>query len=156
MFDSSQRGLQAIQWWLYWKLPTLWWWGVKVKILTEDRCAISMRYSWFNQNPFRSAYFAALCGAGELSTGLLVQQKTRELDMSMLLVSIEARFVKKATGIITFTCTEGQRIAEYVLAAKQTSEGITFDAISTGINKEGAVVAELKITWSLRQRRKLV
>lgn len=118
MFDSSQRGLQAIQWWLYWKLPTLWWWGVKVKILTEDRCAISMRYSWFNQNPFRSAYFAALCGAGELSTGLLVQQKTRELDMSMLLVSIEARFVKKATGIITFTCTEGQRIAEYVLAAK--------------------------------------
>lgn len=143
---------RSIQWWLYWRLPTLWWWGVKVKKIAEDDCTVTMRQTWFNQNPFRSAYFAALCGAGELSTGILVRQKIATHDMSMLLTAIEARFMKKATGVTTFTCTEGKTIEQQVQTATEKKEGVVFQVQAKGINEEGALVADITITWSLRLR----
>lgn len=144
---------KSIQWWLYWKIPTLWWWGVKVKNLTEEQSTVSIRYSWFNQNPFRSAYFAALCGAGELSTGLLVRQHIADQNIAMLLTALEARFLKKAIGAITFTCDQGLVIAQHIETARHQLEGVEFTVPTVGYNEEGLPVIELWITWSVRLRR---
>ncbi|MGB3545398.1 MAG: hypothetical protein WBA17_00375, partial [Saprospiraceae bacterium] len=45
------------------KLPTLFWWGVRVKSATEDRAEVTIPYTWRTQNPFKSVYFAAQAGA---------------------------------------------------------------------------------------------
>ena len=109
------------------------------------------RMSRRTQNPFKSMYFAAQCGAAELTNGLLAaiaikgQRKT-----SMLITNVEANFIKKATGLITFTCDEGNKIIETVENAIRTEEGQVITVTSIGRNEAGQVVSEIKFTWSFK------
>jgi len=65
---------------------------------------------------------------------------------------MESHFYKKAVGVITFTCTDGDAIIAMVQTAKQTGEGVTLVSKSTGKNQSGEVVAEFFITWSLKAK----
>ncbi|HND87824.1 MAG TPA: DUF4442 domain-containing protein, partial [Saprospiraceae bacterium] len=63
---------------LLWKLPAAWFMGIGVQHCEAGRAVVSLPYGWRSQNPFRSAYFAAQCAAGELSTGLLALAALQE------------------------------------------------------------------------------
>src|SRR6187200_806720 len=45
--------------------------GMKLKYLDMHRCEATVPYRWITTNPFKSAYFAALAMAAELSNGSL-------------------------------------------------------------------------------------
>ena len=71
---------------LFFKLPSAFWCGVRAKVITPDKCVATVTHKWFNQNPFKSMYFAVQAMAAELTTGALVmyQIKKSEKKISML------------------------------------------------------------------------
>ncbi|NBC07827.1 MAG: DUF4442 domain-containing protein [Bacteroidetes bacterium] len=135
------------------KLPSCLFWGIRVESVDLEQGVVSIPFSWRTQNPFRSIYFAALCGAGELSSGLLAVAALRsQPPVSMLVTNIEARFVKKADTLTTFTCQDGQALRDTVQRALDTGEGQELVVRSTGRNTDGAVVCELTLTWSFKRK----
>ena len=140
--------------WIMWfyflfKLPSAWFWGVKIKSVDQDKAVVSLPYTWFSKNPFRSIYFAAQSGAAELSTGLpgfiAIEDKP---PMSMLITGVEAEFVKKADSLTTFSCDEVGRIRETVDLAIKKGNGQAVTVTSIDVDNNGDVVSRFKFTWS--------
>jgi hypothetical protein len=65
---------------------------------------------------------------------------------------LEANYFKKATGITTFSCEDGDAINAVINAAIATGESKLIKAKSTGRNKNGEIVAEFFITWSFKAK----
>lgn len=136
------------------KLPAAFIAGLKVGYIDEAQTVILVKHGWLNQNPFKSMYFAVQAMAAEMSTGLFPVGQTykRTPAVSMLVVGLEARFVKKATGLISFTCNDGLKVAQLIDEAIATKEGKTIVCTSIGTNEHGEVVAEFHITWSFKSK----
>ena len=139
---------------LLWKLPAAFFSGLRVRFFKEDKCVVSVPFTWFSQNPFRSTYFACLAMAAEMSSGMLAlaQVYKRKPAISMLVIKMEARFVKKATGKTFFTCEDGHSMAVAVQEAIQTGEARSFESSSVGKNEQGETIAEFSITWSFKSK----
>lgn len=137
---------------LFFKLPSAFWCGVRLKTINASDCTTAVRHGWFNQNPFKSMYFAVQAMAAELSTGALVLYHIRKSGrtISMLVANNRCHFTKKATGKITFRCNDGLQIAETVRQAIATGEGQTLWMKSVGTNEQGAIVSEMEFEWTLR------
>lgn len=138
------------------KLPSAFICGVRLRRLDEQHAVVSVPYKWLSQNPFRSTYFACQAMAAEMSTGVLAMGHTygRNPPVSMLVTSVEAVFLKKATGRIYFTCHNGQDILSAIEKALAEGEGQTVTATSTGLNKAGEIISEFRIQWSFKARQK--
>jgi hypothetical protein len=136
------------------KLPAAFFAGLKVRSLSAEACTVTIPFKWFTQNPFRSTYFACLAMAAELSTGVLAMGAIygQKPTVSMLVTGLEATFHKKATGLITFTCADGEAIQQAVKEAKATGNGQRVIAKSVGQNVSGEVVAEFLFTWSFKAK----
>lgn len=135
------------------KLPSCWFWGVRVESCDTNTCVVSIPYRWTTQNPFRSTYFAALSGAAELSTGTLaILALTGKGNVSMLVTRFEARFVKKADTRTYFTCSAGAEINEAVEQAIATGEGREVAVTTIGRNIRNEVVCEMTLTWSFKKK----
>lgn len=136
------------------KLPAAFFVGLKLKEINENNCVILVKHSWFSKNPFKSIYFAAEAMAAEMSTGLLAfgQVYNRTPKVSMLVVKMDAQFVKKGTGILYFTCSDGAAIAKAIDDAIHTKEGQTIVSKSIGTNEKGETVAEFNFTWSFKAK----
>lgn len=136
------------------KLPLALFAGLRVRELTNERCAVSVPYNWRTTNPFRSTYFAAQAMAAELSTGapatLAVSSAGR--SVAMLIVAMSAEFEKKATATATFLCEDGAAMHEAVRRAISTGEPQTVAATSVGTTADGTVVARFGFTWSFKAR----
>ena len=130
--------------------------GLKVKSCNADQCQITVPYRYMNQNPFKSTYFAVLAMAAEMSTGMLGVIATNKSNpsVSMLVTKIEADFVKKATGLTTFTCNQGKELTAKVEEAIVTGQGTTFEAISIGTSEKGEEEARFRVQWSFKARLK--
>lgn len=140
--------------WLFLKLPSALFMGVRVKSVTPERGEVTMPYGWKSQNPFNSIYFAAQMAAAEFSTGALATLAiTGRGKVSMLVGHIETEFTKKATSKVTFTCDDGNMVFEAVERAIQTGEAQTITMTSTGVQATGEVVSVTKITWSFKAKK---
>ncbi len=139
------------------KLPSAWLAGIKIESFTEEVASISVRYKWFNKNPFNSIYVGVLSMPSEVSTGILCMGAlyNRKPAVSMLVVSNEGYYFKKATGKITFTCNDGVAINEAVESAIATGQGTTVKCHTTGMNEQNEMVAEFYFTWSFKARNKV-
>lgn len=137
---------------LFFKLPSAFWCGVRVKSITDQSCTVTVKHRWINQNPFNSMYFAVQAMAAELSTGALVisQIKNSKKNISMLVANNNSNFTKKATGKIEFTCNDGHLINNAIQATITTGEGQTFWMKSIGTNEKGEQVSEMNFEWSIR------
>ncbi len=137
------------------KLPLAWFAGLKVEKLNEQESVISLKYSWFTQNPFNSIYFAALNMAAELAPGslCLVHTLGSGKKFSFLVVSMEAGFFKKAVGHIRFVCEDGNAISNLINQAAKTGEGMTLWTTATGLNEQNETVAVVKIQWSFKVKK---
>ena len=137
---------------LFFKLPSAFWCGVRLKSITQEQCVTSVRHRWFNQNPFQSMYFAVQAMAAELSTGALVMQNIKESGkkISMLVANNKGNFTKKATGRITFTCQDGLSVTETIQQAIATGEGQTVWLKAIGTNEKGEQVSEMDFEWTLK------
>ncbi len=136
----------------FFKLPSAWWCGVRLKYIDNNMAVVTVRHRWFNQNPFKSMFWAVQGMAAEFSTGTLVSNKIRESgkQISMLVASNKASFTKKARGKITFSCEDGHKIDEALKSAISTGEGQTIWMTSQGVNEDGVVVSEFSFEWTLK------
>ena len=137
---------------LFFKLPAAFWSGVRVKSISEGQCIVTVKHRWFNQNPFKSMYFAVQAMAAELTTGALVmmQIKKSEKKISMLVANNNGNFSKKATGRIIFICNDGHLIEDAIKKTVATGEGQTVWMKSIGVNEKGEQVSEMNFEWSIK------
>lgn len=137
---------------LFFKLPSAFLCGVRVKNVSNAHCEVSVRHRWINQNPFRSMYFAVQAMAAELSTGALVIAAIREsgAPISMLVAQNRSVFTKKATGRIVFRCNDGHAITDTIARAIETGEGQTLWMRSEGINEAGETVSRFEFEWTVK------
>lgn len=136
----------------FFKLPAVWWTGVRLRYIDEKKAIVTVRHRWINQNPFKSLFWAVQGMAAELTTGAMVMNQIRKSgrNISMLVANNNANFSKKATGKITFTCEEGHLIAEAIKKTIETGEGQTVWMKSIGVNEEGIVVSTFNFEWTLK------
>ena len=141
---------------LMFKLPSAYLCGVKLKELDKIKAVVSVRFKWINQNPFNSMYFAVQSMAAELTTGAIVIKKIRESgkNISMLVTNHNGRFSKKAVGLITFTCNDGNLIDEALKRTIATGEGQTITMKSIGVNENGEEVSAYEFEWSVKLKSK--
>ena len=136
----------------FFKLPSVWWMGIRVKKLDDTQCTATVKHRWINQNPFRSMFWAVQGMAAELTTGALVMGGIRDTGkkISMLVLNNKANFSKKATERITFSCTDGNLIKEALDKTIATGEGQTIWMKSVGMNEHGVVVSTFEFEWTVR------
>ena len=67
---------------------------------------------------------------------------------------VEGNYFKKATGIVSFICEDGELIEKMIEESISTNEARTVKTKSIGTNKEGELVAEFYITWSFKGKSK--
>jgi len=137
---------------LFLKLPSAYWSGVRVKDITTTSCTVTVKHRWINQNPFNSMYFAVQAMAAELTTGALVMYHIKKSGkkISMLVANNKGNFTKKARGRITFTCNDGHLIEEAIDKAIATGEGQTFWMHSFGKDEAGDQVSHMEFEWSVK------
>ncbi len=137
---------------LLFKLPSAFICGVRVKEITFNRCIVSVKHRWINQNPFNSMYFAVQAMAAELTTGALVMLHIQESakNIGMLVLSNTSVFTKKATGRITFVCENGNEIQSAIKNTIETGQSQTFWLKSVGTNEKGEQVSEMNFEWTIK------
>ena len=137
---------------IFFKLPSAFICGIRVKSIDNEKCVVTVKHRWINQNPFNSMYFAVQAMAAEMTTGAMVIDKIQKSGkkISMLVANNKSNFSKKATGRITFVCKDGHLIEEAIKKTIANGEGQTFWMKSIGTNEEGVQVSEMDFEWSVR------
>ncbi len=137
---------------LMFKLPSAYFCGIRTKYLDNHKCVVKVKHRWINQNPFKSMFWAVQGMAAELTTGAMLTAKIMESgkNISMLVANNNASFTKKATGIITFVCEEGDLIDVAIAKAIETGEGQTIWMNSIGTNEEGIQVSSFNFEWTIK------
>ncbi|MEN3324383.1 DUF4442 domain-containing protein [Mariniflexile soesokkakense] len=136
------------------KLPSAYLCGVRTRYIDANKCVVTVKHSWINQNPFKSMFWAVQGMAAEFSTGALMMTKIKDSGkrVSMLVTSNSATFTKKATGKITFTCNEGNLIDVALQKTIETGEGQIVKMTSVGVNEEGVEVSTFVFDWSIKAK----
>ena len=139
---------------LFKDLPSAWLCGVRVKDLNDKKCIISVRHNWFNSNPFKSLYWAVQGMASELATGLAIidYANKNKLKMSMLVISNESKFLKKAKGLIRFECNQVNSIKKTLSTLSKNKNTDKIKLTSIGYDESGDVVSEFIYEWSFKLR----
>ncbi len=134
------------------KLPSAYLCGVRTKYIDDNKCVVTVKHKWINQNPFKSMFWAVQGMAAEFSTGALMIAKIQESGkkVSMLVTTNNATFTKKATGRISFTCNDGNLVDDAIKKTIETGEGQTLWMKSVGVNEEGIVVSTFNFEWSVK------
>lgn len=153
-FQQFVRSSWRFRLFLFWKLPSAWLCGVRVHEINGASASVTIKYRWISQNPFRSTYFACLAMAAEMSTGLLCMMNTwkQQPAVSMLVTGLKATYYKKATGLTTFTCKQGDEFARAVQQTLATGDPQEIQALSEGFDASGNRVADFVITWSVKRK----
>jgi hypothetical protein len=140
---------------LFFKLPSAWWSGVRLESISTSTAKVTVTHKWFNQNPFKSIYFAVQAMAAELSTGVLVMNQIQKSGqkVSMLVAENNSVFTKKATGKIRFVCEQGFVVEEGIGKAVFTGEGQTFWVKSIGYDEKNDVVSEFNFKWTVKVKK---
>jgi hypothetical protein len=158
---ESEKFLKLVQspvkfgFFLFSKLPSAYFSGVRVREFSYEKSVITVPYKWFSQNPFKSLYFACQAMAAEMSTGLLAMLHVngRKPAVSMLVVKIEGEFLKKGVSLVSFVCKDGEAMEAAIEEAVNTGNSVQFTAKSIGTSDKGEVVSEFKITWSFKVKK---
>ena len=112
----------------FFKLPSVFWAGIRVTKIDLESCVVSVKHRWINQNPFKSMFWAVQGMAAEFTTGTLI---------------------RKATGRITFSCTQGAEVTKLMNELIETGTPKTIWMESIGINEAGDIVSRFNFEWTL-------
>ncbi len=136
------------------ELPSAFFSGIRVTEITEEKAVVRIPFKFLTKNPFKSMYFASQAMAAELATGILAlsQISGRKPKVSMLVFDMNAHFSKKARTAVNFTCENGKDIKNAVEKTMKTGEGVTVEAKSVGIDKDGDVVSEFTFIWTFKAK----
>ena len=143
--------ISSINTFLFFKLPSVWWCGIRVREISKVSCSANVRLGWFNKNPFKSLFWAVQGMAAELTTGILIMQAINESkkNISMLVLNNKANFSKKAKGLIRFNCNQGEKINETINRVLETKKSQTVWVKSHGKDESGDVVSSFEFEWTI-------
>ena len=135
----------------FFKLPSVWWCGIRVTKIENSFCEVKVVHRWINQNPFKSMFWAVQGMAAELTTGVLIMQaiKNSNRKISMLVLNNRANFSKKAKGKILFECNENQILSKAMNQLLETQVPQTIWLTSKGVDQNGDIVSTFKFEWTL-------
>ena len=135
----------------FFNLPSAWWSGVRVEKITPITCDVKVNLLWINKNPFNSMFWAIQGMAAELSTGVLIMQEAKDLDIkiSMLVINNKANFTKKAKGKLVFSCRPNDLIKNTFQNLLETKNPQTLWLQSRGIDEKGDTVSTFDFEWTL-------
>ncbi|MGB3466678.1 MAG: thioesterase [Cyclobacteriaceae bacterium] len=130
--------------------------GMKLTKLDTEQCQTTLPFKFLNKNPFKSIYFAVQSMAAELSTAslALLAITDKKPSVAFIIVDLEAKFMKKAIGKVTFTCVDGPEVFRAVEECIATGESRAVRMRTVGKLKDGTEVSEFFFTWSFKQRKK--
>ncbi len=130
--------------------------GMKLTSLDVNQCQTTLPFKFLNKNPFKSIYFAVQSMAAELSTAslALLAITGKNPSVAFIIVDLEAKFMKKATGKVTFTCENGNEAFDAVEECIKTGDSRVVKMKTVGRMKDGTEVSEFYFTWSFKQRKK--
>lgn len=136
------------------QIPIAWIAGVRLESWEENKVSTKVKYDFLNQNPFKSIFWAVQGMAAEFSSGLMANAKIAKSgeNISMLVLGMQSKFLKKAVGKIVFTCEDGENIDLAIKEAISTKEGVLINVKSIGIDEEGDIVSEFQFTWTFKVR----
>jgi Domain of unknown function (DUF4442) len=128
--------------------------GVRVERLDETGAVVGLAGGWRTRNPFGSTYFAAQSMAAEMSTGapLLTLVAAAPEPLTVLVVGLEAQFVKKLLGPGLFTFSDGAVLRAAVDRVVAGGEAERVAVRSVGRDAHGDVVSEWTIHWIVKKR----
>ena len=137
---------------LFFKLPSAYISGVRVKSITDNEAIATVKYKWINKNPFKSLYWATQGMASELATGILVMKQIDESGkkISMLVTKQTGTFTKKAIGKIQFICKDGHLIQQAIDKTIATGEGETLTMVAEGFDESNDSVSKFEYEWSVK------
>ena len=130
--------------------------GLKITEIDKGKATVSVPFKYLNKNPFRSMYFAVMAMAAELSSGILSLAALHDVNVpvSMLVLDMQAQFIKKAKSKIEFSCNDGQKIIDTINKSIQTGEGETLVVHTEGFDTLGEKVAAFSFTWTFKPKHK--
>ncbi|WP_224490714.1 DUF4442 domain-containing protein [Robertkochia flava] len=136
------------------KLPAAWITGVRVESLSPATAVTRVKHRWINQNPFNSMFWAVQGMAAELATGVLVMSRIKacKVPVSMLVITNKATFLKKAKGVIRFTCNDGNALDKVLNEVIASDQGHTCWMKAEGKDASGDVVAVFEFEWTLKKK----
>src|SRR5690606_17756609 len=62
---------------LLFKLPSAYLTGVRTRFIDKEKCVVTVKHRWINQNPFNSMFWAVQGMAAEWTTVALVMKKIK-------------------------------------------------------------------------------
>jgi len=135
------------------KIPTLFWWGVRIQKINCFEVTIILPFSKRTQNPFKSIYFAAQSGAAELASGMLATMATEGMgSISTLVTEVSGTYIKKANQPVYFTCLQGEDIRKVVFESVRDKSPRSIQTKVVGTFSDGTIVSSHLITWSFKSR----
>ena len=135
----------------FFKLPSVWWCGIRVTKIDDISCQVKVIHRWINQNPFKSMFWAVQGMAAELTTGVLIMEAIQisNRKVSMLVLNNRANFSKKATGKVMFECDQKQKLSKAMNQLIMSEESQTIWLTSKGIDQNGDIVSTFEFEWTL-------
>jgi hypothetical protein len=135
----------------FFKLPSVWWCGIRVTKIDDVSCQVKVVHRWINQNPFKSMFWAVQGMAAELTTGVLIMEaiQNSKRKVSMLVLNNRANFSKKARGKVLFECDEKQKLSKAMNQLIKTQKPQSIWLTSKGIDQNGDIVSTFKFEWTL-------
>lgn len=130
--------------------------GLKIITLDDLHCKVTVPYNHINKNPFNTTYWAVLGMAAELASGAMVQMYTHKIkpSVSMFVTACNGNFVKRAVGVTTFICNDGQLIADTIQKAIDTKQAQKIQSQVKGYDKDNNLLLEFTFEWSVKARSK--
>ena len=135
----------------FFKLPSVWWCGIRVTKIDDVSCQVKVVHRWINQNPFKSMFWAVQGMAAELTTGVLIMEaiQNSKRKVSMLVLNNRANFSKKARGKVLFECDEKQKLSKAMNQLIKTQKSQSIWLTSKGIDQNGDIVSTFEFEWTL-------
>lgn len=129
--------------------------GLSITVLEEDRCEVTVPYNFLNKNPFNTTYWAVLGMAAEMAPGAIVLMFARnaKLSVSTFVIGCEAKFVKRAVGLVTFKTEDGKSISDAITETCNDFLPKSIQTKSIGYDDKGEVVAEFTFDWGVKARK---
>ena len=137
---------------LFFKLPSAYISGVRVKSMNDIQAVATVRHRWINQNPFNSLYWAVQGMTSELATGILVMKaiEASGQKISMLVNHQQGSFTKKAVGRINFICKDAHLVKGAIEKIIASGESETITMTAEGFDAQGESVSKFEYTWWLK------
>lgn len=140
-------------WYMLTNLPSIIFWGIRVKAINLDLCHTTLPFNWRTKNPFKSIYFAALCGGAELASGMLCMLHLSSGErFSMLVVDFNAQFIKKANKQVTMKCEDGELIKQTLSTLPNSGDTAVLKTTVTAHHPDSEMVAKFEVTWSFKRK----